>query len=223
MNGEPLPVEHGFPVRMVVPGLYGYVSATKWVVDLELTTFDDFDAYWVRARLGAEGSDQDGVAHRRAERRCAHASRRARSRSRVSRGHNTAASKRRGARRRRTVGARRARRRADHRHVAPVEIRVGCNRGQPSHRSPCDRQNRGGPARSTSRPYSRRRNGVALHHGSGRLRRAAVVTRKRLFPRRPHARRECHRSVRPLQPRASALRGDHRRPCGRHRRLPRCR
>ena len=35
MNGEPLPVEHGFPVRMVVPGLYGYVSATKWVVDLE--------------------------------------------------------------------------------------------------------------------------------------------------------------------------------------------
>jgi DMSO/TMAO reductase YedYZ molybdopterin-dependent catalytic subunit len=48
MNGEPLPVEHGFPVRMVVPGLYGFVSATKWVVDLELTTFDDFDAYWAR-------------------------------------------------------------------------------------------------------------------------------------------------------------------------------
>ena len=48
MNGEPLPIEHGFPVRMVVPGLYGYVSATKWVVDLELTTFADFDAYWAR-------------------------------------------------------------------------------------------------------------------------------------------------------------------------------
>jgi DMSO/TMAO reductase YedYZ molybdopterin-dependent catalytic subunit len=48
MNGEPLPAEHGFPVRMVVPGLYGYVSATKWVTDLELTTFDAFDAYWVR-------------------------------------------------------------------------------------------------------------------------------------------------------------------------------
>ena len=47
MNGEPLPVEHGFPVRMVVPGLYGYVSATKWVVDFELTTFENFDAYWV--------------------------------------------------------------------------------------------------------------------------------------------------------------------------------
>jgi DMSO/TMAO reductase YedYZ molybdopterin-dependent catalytic subunit len=48
MNGEPLPLEHGFPVRMVVPGLYGYVSATKWVVDLELTTLDAYDAYWIQ-------------------------------------------------------------------------------------------------------------------------------------------------------------------------------
>nr|WP_208387926.1 molybdopterin-dependent oxidoreductase [Microbacterium halimionae] len=46
MNGEPLPAEHGFPVRMVVPGLYGYVSATKWVVDLEVTRFADATAYW---------------------------------------------------------------------------------------------------------------------------------------------------------------------------------
>jgi DMSO/TMAO reductase YedYZ molybdopterin-dependent catalytic subunit len=48
MNGEPLPLEHGFPVRMIVPGLYGYVSATKWITELELTTFDAFDPYWVR-------------------------------------------------------------------------------------------------------------------------------------------------------------------------------
>jgi DMSO/TMAO reductase YedYZ molybdopterin-dependent catalytic subunit len=48
MNGEPLPLEHGFPVRMIVPGLYGYVSATKWLVELELTTFDAFDPYWIR-------------------------------------------------------------------------------------------------------------------------------------------------------------------------------
>jgi DMSO/TMAO reductase YedYZ molybdopterin-dependent catalytic subunit len=47
MNGEPLPLEHGFPVRMVVPGLYGYVSACKWVVELELTSFADFDQYWI--------------------------------------------------------------------------------------------------------------------------------------------------------------------------------
>jgi DMSO/TMAO reductase YedYZ molybdopterin-dependent catalytic subunit len=46
MNGEPLPVEHGFPARLVVPGLYGYVSATKWVVDLEVTRFADAEAYW---------------------------------------------------------------------------------------------------------------------------------------------------------------------------------
>ena len=47
MNGRALPLAHGFPVRMVVPGLYGYVSATKWLVDLELTTFDAYDAYWI--------------------------------------------------------------------------------------------------------------------------------------------------------------------------------
>lgn len=46
MNGEPLPLEHGFPVRMVVPGLYGYVSATKWVTQLEVTRFDRAQAYW---------------------------------------------------------------------------------------------------------------------------------------------------------------------------------
>ncbi len=48
MNGEPLPVEHGFPARLVVPGLYGFVSATKWVTQLELTTFDAFDPYWAK-------------------------------------------------------------------------------------------------------------------------------------------------------------------------------
>ena len=48
MNGEPLPIEHGFPARIVVPGLYGYVSACKWVVDIEATTFADAAAYWVQ-------------------------------------------------------------------------------------------------------------------------------------------------------------------------------
>ncbi|MFL6106901.1 MAG: molybdopterin-dependent oxidoreductase [Marmoricola sp.] len=55
MNGKPLPLEHGFPVRMVVPGLYGYVSATKWVVDLEVTNFDKFDAYWTQRGWSAQG------------------------------------------------------------------------------------------------------------------------------------------------------------------------
>jgi DMSO/TMAO reductase YedYZ molybdopterin-dependent catalytic subunit len=48
MNGEPLPLEHGFPVRLVTPGLYGYVSATKWLAEIELTTFEAFDHYWLR-------------------------------------------------------------------------------------------------------------------------------------------------------------------------------
>ncbi|MBN9158838.1 molybdopterin-dependent oxidoreductase [Microbacterium sp.] len=55
MNGRPLPIEHGFPVRMVVPGLYGYVSATKWVTDLEVTRFDRATAYWTARGWSARG------------------------------------------------------------------------------------------------------------------------------------------------------------------------
>jgi DMSO/TMAO reductase YedYZ molybdopterin-dependent catalytic subunit len=47
MNGEPLPAQHGFPARVIVPGLYGYVSATKWLKEIELTRLEDFDAYWI--------------------------------------------------------------------------------------------------------------------------------------------------------------------------------
>jgi DMSO/TMAO reductase YedYZ molybdopterin-dependent catalytic subunit len=46
MNGTVLPVEHGFPVRMVIPGLYGYVSACKWITDIEVTTYASSRAYW---------------------------------------------------------------------------------------------------------------------------------------------------------------------------------
>ena len=55
MNGEPLPTQHGFPVRLVVAGLYGYVSATKWLKEIELTTWDDFDGYWITRGWGKEG------------------------------------------------------------------------------------------------------------------------------------------------------------------------
>ena len=55
MNGQLLPPEHGYPVRAVIPGLYGYVSATKWVVDMELTTFNAFDAYWVKIGWSQQG------------------------------------------------------------------------------------------------------------------------------------------------------------------------
>ena len=55
MNGEPLPAQHGYPVRMVVPGLYGYVSATKWVTEIELTRWEDFDGYWMPRGWSKEG------------------------------------------------------------------------------------------------------------------------------------------------------------------------
>ncbi|MGL5858001.1 MAG: molybdopterin-dependent oxidoreductase [Angustibacter sp.] len=55
MAGEPLPVAHGFPARLVVPGLYGYVSATKWVVDLEVTRFDRAQGYWTPRGWSALG------------------------------------------------------------------------------------------------------------------------------------------------------------------------
>jgi DMSO/TMAO reductase YedYZ molybdopterin-dependent catalytic subunit len=55
MNGAPLPTEHGYPARLVVPGLYGYVSATKWLADLELTRFDRAEAYWTKLGWSARG------------------------------------------------------------------------------------------------------------------------------------------------------------------------
>jgi DMSO/TMAO reductase YedYZ molybdopterin-dependent catalytic subunit len=54
MNSQPLPIEHGYPARLVVPGLYGYVSATKWVVDLELTRFDRAQAFWTQLGWSAQ-------------------------------------------------------------------------------------------------------------------------------------------------------------------------
>ncbi len=72
MNGEPLPFEHGFPVRMLVPGLYGYVSACKWLRELELTRFEDMDVYWVKRGWAREAPikiqsriDTPGPARRR--------------------------------------------------------------------------------------------------------------------------------------------------------------
>jgi DMSO/TMAO reductase YedYZ molybdopterin-dependent catalytic subunit len=58
MNGEPLPIEHGFPARLIVPGLYGFVSATKWLTEIELTTFCRVRPLLAAAGLGAESTDQ---------------------------------------------------------------------------------------------------------------------------------------------------------------------
>ncbi|MFF0542917.1 molybdopterin-dependent oxidoreductase [Nocardia thailandica] len=61
MNGEPLPVKHGYPARLVVPGLYGYVSATKWVTELEVTRFDRATAYWTRRGWSDRGPIKTGT------------------------------------------------------------------------------------------------------------------------------------------------------------------
>ena len=67
MNGEPLPAEHGFPARLITPGLYGFVGATKWLSKLTLTTYADQEAYWTEAGLGHRRTDQDLLAHRHPE------------------------------------------------------------------------------------------------------------------------------------------------------------
>ncbi|MFL6058702.1 MAG: molybdopterin-dependent oxidoreductase [Rubrobacteraceae bacterium] len=54
LNGSELPIKHGYPVRLVVPGLYGYVSATKWLSEIELTSWN-FDAYWIQRTWSKEG------------------------------------------------------------------------------------------------------------------------------------------------------------------------
>ena len=106
MNGEPLPIEHGFPVRMVVPGLYGYVSACKWVTELELTSFADFDAYWVPRGWSAQAPGQDAVPDR-------HAPRGSRARRRPVTVAGVAWAQHRGIRRRRGTGRRRPLARGD--------------------------------------------------------------------------------------------------------------
>ncbi len=68
MNGTALPVEHGFPARLVIPGLYGYVSACKWITDIEVTTYQANVVLLGAARLVRPGADQDRVPDRRADR-----------------------------------------------------------------------------------------------------------------------------------------------------------
>jgi len=58
MNGQPLPVEHGFPARLIVPGLYGYVSATKWLAKLRVTRFADESGFWIGQGWSVDGTIQ---------------------------------------------------------------------------------------------------------------------------------------------------------------------
>ena len=128
MDGVPLPVEHGFPVRQVVPGLYGYVSATKWVTDWEVTRFDEAEAYWTTAGMVGARADQDPVPHRRPAR---HVPMPAPSPwPAVAWAQHTGIDEGRGARRRRRLGGGRAGVRAVGRHLGAVALGVGRRAGR---------------------------------------------------------------------------------------------
>jgi DMSO/TMAO reductase YedYZ molybdopterin-dependent catalytic subunit len=153
MNGVALPFEHGFPVRLVVPGLYGYVSATKWVTDLKVTRVRRRHGLLDAARLVGPRASQDRLAHRRPAlggspacrsgrggwRRVGHASR-----------HPGGA----GAGRRRPVGRRATGNRTDRRLMAAVGVRVG--RRTPSPCAPAATTGSGRPIKcAPARPMVR--------------------------------------------------------------------
>ncbi len=169
MNGEPLPLEHGFPVRMVVPGLYGYVSATKWVTEMELTTFDAFDPYWVKRGWAEEAPDQDRVADRHPEAvREGGGERRGRGGRRL--GPARRDRTRRGPRRRRPVARGRARRPGHDRHLAPVAVRLGRRHaGQPLRAGARHRRGRKHPDRRSGHAVPGRRHRSTPDRGHGHL------------------------------------------------------
>ena len=156
MNGTALPVEHGFPARMVIPGLYGYVSATKWVTDIEVTTFAAASAYWVAPRLVAAGADQDRVQDRRArDQRDPRA--RADPGGRGGLGAAQGRRRRGGPGRPRPVARGAAGRGPRHRHLAAVGVGVAGHPGQPPARGPRHRQDRLHPDRGPGPAGAERR------------------------------------------------------------------
>ena len=158
-NGQPLRAEHGYPVRMVVPGLYGYVSATKWVTEIELTTWDAFDAYWVPRGWSKEAPVKTMTRHRPAAAQQRPRSRRVRDR-RGCLGGPSGDLGRAGPHRRWRMARRRTGRRAERRHVAPVAVHLASPVRRAQHRSPCDRRCRRGARGRRDEPGPERRPGL---------------------------------------------------------------
>ena len=161
MNGEPLPLSHGFPVRLVTPGIYGYLSAVKWLTEIEVTTFDAFDSYWV-PRGYAEKAPIRTMSRIDTPRSLSQGPRR----QGDARRHGVGADPRHraggGAHRRRRVAARRAVRGPQHQHLAPVDPRLGRHRAGAAHdRGAGHRRRRRDPARGAARSAPRRRHRLA--------------------------------------------------------------
>ena len=163
MNGQPLPAPHGYPVRVVIPGLYGYVSATKWVVDMELTTFGAFNAYWVKQGWSQQGpiktESRIDVPKTKAGLTgwAGHDRRRGLGPAQGHRG-------RRGQRGRHLV-YRNDGRSGHHRHLAPVVLRVGRDPGAARAPGPGDRQDRPHPDCGEAPDRAQRRDRVPHHPG----------------------------------------------------------
>ena len=163
MNGQVLPAAHGYPVRVVVPGLYGYVSATKWVVDMEFTTFGAFNAYWVKQGWSEQGPIRDRVADRRAEGQDEH-ERRAGHHRRGGLGPAQGHRGRRGQRGRDLVHRDHGRP-GHHRHLAPVVLRVGRDPGAARAPGPRHRQERLHPDRGEAPDRAQRGDRVSHRPG----------------------------------------------------------
>ncbi len=155
MNGEPLPIEHGFPVRLLVPGLYGFVSATKWLTEIELTTFADFDHYWLR-RGWAQQAPIKLMSRIDTPRGPVQDPRRADGRRRCGVGPDDRHRGGRGLDRRRRVATGRVGGRALERHLAAMGAPLGRHAGPSCHHGPCDRRDWRNPDRRARRTNPRR-------------------------------------------------------------------
>ena len=180
MNDEPLPRIHGFPARLIVPGLYGYVSATKWLADLELTTLEAFNGYWVplgwakdgpiltQSRIDTPGDGQ-AVPRRPGRRSPASPGRRTaasrRSRSRSTACGRTRRSRRRSRTRRGSSGSSPGTRRG---RPGPTRSRSGRPTGPAWSRQPTSRRRRPTARAATTRSRSSRRRLGALRPGRRR-------------------------------------------------------
>ncbi len=168
MNGQPLPFEHGFPARLVVPGLYGYVSATKWLTELKVTRFSADEGYWTPRGWSAKGPIK--TASRIDVPR---AGRGRQGRHRRGRRRRLGAAPRdqqgRGPGRRRPLAAGHPGRRADHRRVAPVGADVAGDPGQPRAPGPRHRRDRGDADRPAGSAGAGRRERLAHRPGRRHL------------------------------------------------------
>ena len=170
MNGEPLPLEHGFPARLVVPGLYGYVSATKWLTEIELTRFADFEHYWEQ-RGWAEKAPIKLQSRIDVPKGLARVAAGSVAVAGVAWAQQVGVGGRRGVDRRRRLAASRARRRGHHRHLAPMGVPLGrharpaLDQGagdRPGRQRADERAGRADPRRRHRSPPDRRHRRVVL-------------------------------------------------------------